>query len=172
MILPLLITIYSTIYSNPNIIISNILNNYSSIQFTSHLHKQYNISKDHIIYFGDKYDLPITTVRMNQLLYNNDNNLLLCNNTPYYKLISDKYKLNCKIEYKISEILNALIKSNESYEILFDDSFWLQDESIYRLLYNKNIKRILQLDLNQNNLYSPKFTEETIYYWKNNDIII
>lgn len=161
------------ILNHSNIIMTNIINRQESLLFTSKLHHQYNINRDHIIYIGDKYDLPITTIRWSQL--NEIHQHPQCNNNQYYKNIllqNKEWKLTCIQENNIANIINELEKSKEKYEIVFDDSFWLEDESFYRLLKNKNVKRILQLDLENDNLYSfPFFTDEKIYYWnkfKNN----
>jgi hypothetical protein len=173
MIIPLIL-LYSTLW-NPNIIMTNIVNNHESILFTSKLHHSYNIDKNHIIYFGDKYDLPITTVSLNNLILNQEKKHPKCNTDSFYLnyLLNEKnLKLTCIQENKISNIIEALQKSNEKYEIIFDDSFWLQDHSFYRLLKNKNIKRILQLDLENDNIVNyPFFVDEIIYYYdkfKNN----
>ena len=77
MILPLLL-LYSYLW-NPNIIMTNIVNNQESLLFTSKLHHSYNIDKNHIIYFGDKYDLPITTVSLNNLINNSNKKHPQCN---------------------------------------------------------------------------------------------
>jgi len=161
---------------DPNIIMTNIANPNESLKFTSKLHHQYEIDKSHIIYIGDQYTIPVTTVRMNQL-----NNLYQhpqCNFNSYYKdtllkLYDKDWKQTCIQEQNIANIISALQKSNEKYEIVFDDSFWLEDESIYRLLLDKRIIRILQLDLENDNLYIyPFFTDKTIYYWKHNQMLI
>jgi len=79
----------------------------------------------------------------------------------------------CFLEHQITTILSALQYSGEKYEILFDDLYWLYDDTLYSSLSNKHtIKRIVQLDLDRMrnlDLY-PFFVEETVYYfnpWKN-----
>lgn len=163
-------SIYLNFFLDPNIIVTNIANEGESMRFTSKLHHQYEIDKTHILYVGNKYNLPITTIRFDQLNQKLSNIHPQCNLTPYYHsfLLQEKDpKMTCLQEQNIADIITALQKSQEKYEIVFDDYFWLNDDSFYRLLENKHIKRILQIDLEKDVQEPyPKFTEEIIYYWK------
>jgi hypothetical protein len=166
-----------TLFYEPNIVITNIVPHPDSFSFTSQLYKTYETKPSHILYIGDKYSLPVTSVSFTQFL----NSKLVfkqpiqCNQDSYYKnyLLGNKdYESICSLEYRIAILLESLVQSREKYIIIFDDNFWLEDGSFYRLLHSKNILRILQLDLKNDNLdVYPFFTDKVVYYWTDSFII-
>jgi len=141
------------------------------MQFTSHLHSIYQIDRRHILYIGDRYHLPVTTVRLSQFeqILSKESPPLSCPPNVYYRSMSlgekDAYQ-TCIQEQKIANLVMALQKSQEMYEIVFDDPFWLEDHSFYRLLHSKKLKRILQWELSNIHDPHPYFTDEIIYFWK------
>jgi len=157
-----------------HIIMTNIANPYESLAWTSQLHHLYHIKPSHIIYIGEQYSIPtVTTIRPSQLLSASTTTSDQCStDNLFYEEYLTKgdssvlLRQRCHLENRIADIISELQKSKESYEIIFDDLFWLYDDTVYRLLTDKyHIKRIVQLDLDTMSPVYPFFTRHIVYYY-------
>lgn len=158
--------------SPPKIIITNLMDRAESYVYTSTLHHTFKIPSSHILYIGDKYELPVTTIHPSALL---DGKKCTRTTTPYYQLLVTNSDLPwkttgelCRVETKMADLINQLEKSQDRYEIIVDDPFYLQDESIYRWIDHKDqIRRIVQIDLEKEEAlpWSPRFVDQLIYFW-------